>query len=182
MKPPEPRLRLRALEPDDLEVLYAIENDTTLWRLSNTTVPYSKECLRQFILTTTADIFADKQLHLVVETAPAATEPAAAPAIVGIVSLVNFDPRNSRAEVAIVILEKYRHRGYATHILSHLIDYTERFLHIHSLYAVIPADNSASRQLFHHVGFTESATLDHWLATDNGYAPAVVAQKVMQTK
>ena len=34
-------IRLRALEPDDVQVLYKWENDTEVWKVSNTIVPFS---------------------------------------------------------------------------------------------------------------------------------------------
>ena len=42
-------LRLRPLEPEDLDWLYSIENDTALWDTSNTDIPYSRYALRQYI-------------------------------------------------------------------------------------------------------------------------------------
>ena len=38
-------IRLRALEPDDVQVLYKWENDTEVWKVSNTIVPFSKYML-----------------------------------------------------------------------------------------------------------------------------------------
>ena len=35
-------LKLRAPEPEDLELMYAMENDTTLWSAGNATLPYSR--------------------------------------------------------------------------------------------------------------------------------------------
>ena len=40
------RVRLRAMEPEDLEVMYAMENDSQTWDVTNFTVPYSR-----FVLT-----------------------------------------------------------------------------------------------------------------------------------
>ncbi len=179
----KPTIRLRAVEPDDIDLLFDVENDTSLWHLGNTNVPYSKEWLRNYILSTTSDIFTDKQLHLVAELVASEDElkigASQKPTIVGIVDLLDFNPRNSRAEVGIVILEGYRQHGYATSILEQIISYTRHFLHIHQLYAVIPEDNHASRQLFRHVGFMEIATLADWLITENGWKPAVVVQKML---
>jgi diamine N-acetyltransferase len=33
---------IRALEPNDLEFIYAIENEQTMWEVSNTNTPYSR--------------------------------------------------------------------------------------------------------------------------------------------
>ena len=42
-------LYLRALERSDLDFLYALENDVTVWRISNTVAPFSKEVLEQYL-------------------------------------------------------------------------------------------------------------------------------------
>ena len=34
-----PKIRLRALEPEDLDLLYRIENDVTLWNVGSSNVP-----------------------------------------------------------------------------------------------------------------------------------------------
>ena len=39
------RIRLRALEPEDLDELYQIENDRRLWDVGLTNVPYSRFAL-----------------------------------------------------------------------------------------------------------------------------------------
>ena len=40
---------LRALEPEDLEFIYRIENDENIWEVSNTQTPYSKFLIRQYL-------------------------------------------------------------------------------------------------------------------------------------
>ena len=42
-------IKLRAMEPEDIEILYRWENDTDIWKVSNTIAPFSKYVLRQFI-------------------------------------------------------------------------------------------------------------------------------------
>ena len=39
------RVRLRAMEPEDLEIMYAMENDPQTWDVTNFSVPYSKYVL-----------------------------------------------------------------------------------------------------------------------------------------
>ena len=43
------KVRLRALEPEDLDFLYTTENDTNFWKVSNTQVPFSRFLLKQYI-------------------------------------------------------------------------------------------------------------------------------------
>jgi len=38
-------INLRALEPSDLDVLYNWENDTSIWKVSQTIAPFSKNIL-----------------------------------------------------------------------------------------------------------------------------------------
>ena len=40
-----PAIRLRAIEPEDLDLLYQIENDSSLWDVGTTNVPYSRYTL-----------------------------------------------------------------------------------------------------------------------------------------
>lgn len=54
-------ISLRAMEPDDLDLLYKVENDQELWEVGATNVPYSKALLRDFIMNATGDIYTDKQ-------------------------------------------------------------------------------------------------------------------------
>ena len=87
---------LRALELSDLDFLYKLENDESLWEVSNTTTPYSKYILKLYLENSHRDIYDVKQLRLVIcknddETA------------VGFIDLFDFDPKHSRVGVGIVI-------------------------------------------------------------------------------
>ena len=98
-----PTVKLRALEPEDLEMLYTIENNQSEWNVGATNVPYSRYVLRDYIANTASDIYADRQLRLMVDNGRGET--------VGIADLVSFDPRHGRAEIGIVILDRYRRSG-----------------------------------------------------------------------
>ena len=53
---------LRALEPEDVELLYGWENDSDLWQVSNTLAPFSKYVLTQFIESQMQDIYQTRQM------------------------------------------------------------------------------------------------------------------------
>ena len=89
-------IRLRAIEPEDLDILYEIENDRELWDVGATNVPYSRYSLHNYIATQTSDIYADRQLRLMIENEEGQT--------VGIADLMNFDPRHRRAVLRCVAL------------------------------------------------------------------------------
>ena len=122
---------LRAMEPEDLELLYRIENDTTLWNVGATNVPYSRYALHDFIANSSSDIYRDRQVRLMIENAEHET--------IGIVDVVNFDPQHIRAEIGIVILGAYRNKGYGIRTLSQIEDYARNVLHLHQIYAIIGA-------------------------------------------
>ena len=88
-----PTIQLRAPELADLDFMFHVENDTRLWLVSACKVPYSRYQLQQYIETNTHDLYADKQLRLMIEHR-------ASGAVVGMVDLFDFSPANHRAEVA----------------------------------------------------------------------------------
>ena len=166
-------IRLRAMEPEDLELLYGIENDSTIWNSGSTNVPYSRYVLHNYIATSSSDIYADKQLRLIIETADHRP--------VGIADLVNFDPRHMRAEIGIVIIPAYRRNGYATYALRKLVSYATAILHLHQLYAVVAKGNTPCRSLFAKLQFDETACLPQWLSTGHGYEDAIVFSRILTT-
>ena len=164
------KIRLRAIEPEDLELLYKIENDVRLWNVGATNVPYSRYTLHDYIANSADDIYADKQLRMIVEDMEGKT--------VGIVDLMNFSPQHLRAETGIVILDAERRKGYATEALNALCDYAGRVLHLHQLFAFVDCKNEASVNLFLHSGYNESARIKDWLYDGREYRDAVMMQLV----
>lgn len=98
----EPNIRLRALELEDLDFLYQIENDDRLWELGVSNVPYSRRVLLDYITSASADIYVDNQVRLIVENEQNEQ--------VGILDLTDFDPRHHRAELGIVIKKEFQGR------------------------------------------------------------------------
>ena len=165
------RIILRAPEPEDLEIMYKMENLPEMWAVSNVTVPYSRYTLKRYIENCRNDIYNDGELRLMIQL----TENQKT---VGTVDLIDFTPLHERAEVGIAILEDYRKQGIAREALVLLRDYAFKQLHIHLLYAYIAADNSASLHLFKTCGFTESSVLKDWLRSENGYKDVYLLQNI----
>lgn len=154
-------MKLRALEPKDVDLLLAIENDETLWHVGDTNVPYSRYSLTNYIHTCQNDIHLDLQLRLVVEEQDKT---------IGLVDLFNFSPQHRRAEIGIGLLQKYRHKGLGHRALDMMLDYVQRHLPISTLYAIVRDDNQHAASLFASAGFTLSAILPKWLRTPQGAA------------
>ena len=164
----QPQVVLRALEPEDLDLLYQIENDRELWHVGTTNVPYSRYALHDYLAQATGDIYTDKQVRLVIQDAEGTT--------VGLVDLQDFAPRHLRAEVGIVIRRQWRHQGYGLAALTALQQYARDVLHLHQLYAYVDGDNEASCQLFASAGFQRQVVLQDWLRTPDGYRDACLLQ------
>lgn len=165
------KVRLRALEPEDIELLYEWENNTKVWEVSNTFEPISKYILAKYIKESQRDIYESRQLRMVIETRDGT--------VVGAVDLFDFDPFHFRAGVGILIHdEKDRKLGYATDALILLSDYAVNYLRLHQLYANITEDNLASIHLFTKVGFELCGTKKDWRRSNNGWKNELMFQKI----
>ena len=161
------RIRLRALEPEDLEWLYRVENDETIWKWGNTNVPYSRYALKKYIAESRHDIYADGQLRLAAVMSDGR--------VVGCADLVNFSPRHLRAEVGILVFPEHWGKGYGAALLQLLVEYSRTQLYLHQLYAVVSARNIRACRTFEKADFGLSAVLPDWLREGRGeYVPAKV--------
>ena len=165
-------ISLRAPEPEDLELMYVMENDTTLWSIGNATLPYSRYTLREYLEQSRQDLFAEHQARFVIELQNGEAA--------GMIDLADFDPLNSRAEVCIGLLGKHRGKGIATRALTLLSEYALKKLHINQLFAFIPEWNEESLRLFEKNGFKKSALLEQWQRTENGFNNVFLVQRLAE--
>ena len=128
---------LRALEPEDLEFIYAIENDEDIWEVSNTQTPYSKFLIRQYLENAHQDIYEAKQLRLAICTNTSDKA-------IGLIDLFEFDPKNNRAGIGIVIQNvEDRSKGYGKEALGLVIDFSFTQLQLRQLFLWIGNDAAA---------------------------------------
>ena len=166
------KIRFRALEPDDIDLLFEWENDTKIWEVSNTLEPFSKYILAKYIKESQRDIYESKEARMIIETHDGKA--------VGAIDLFDFDPFHFRAGVGILIHDvKDRKLGYATDALQLLCDYAANYLRLHQLYANITADNLASIQLFKNAGFELTSTKKDWRRTADGWKNELMFQKIL---
>ena len=170
MNKTNPSVHLRAIEPEDLDLLYRIENDVKLWNVGITNVPYSRYTLHDYVANASNDIFMDRQVRMMVENDRHE--------VVGIIDLVSFDPGNCRAEVGLIILDAFRRQGYGSRTLEAVAEYALSVVHLHQLYAYVDATNEASLRLFQKMGYDTSATIKDWLYDGKKYRDAVLVQYV----
>ena len=165
-----PEVRLRAPEPEDLEVMLAFENDESIWEQSSATGPYSRYQLKRFLSESQNDLFVDRQLRLML-TLPDGH-------VAGIVDLSSFDPRHNRAEIGIVIRKEFRRKGIGKKALAMLEQHSFRLLGIHQLYALVREDNAPSIALFRSCGYEKGGCLKAWYRSGIGYKDVLVFQKL----
>lgn len=163
---------LRALEAEDLDFLYLMENDAALWTVSDTVTPISRYTLRQYLDNAAADWQEVRQLRLVV----CATDDQRA---VGTVDLFDYQARHQRAGIGIALLPTEQGRGYAQAALQLVITYARTTLHLHQLYCTIATDNVRSIYLFEKAGFTVVGLRKQWLRKADGWQDVLEYQCIV---
>jgi len=160
---------LRALEPEDVNLLYKWENDVNVWTISNTLKPFSKYTLKQFINASTSDIYESRQWRLMIDSNDSRET-------VGIVDIFEFDPLHGRAGIGILIQEKFRQRGFAEETLEILKHYLFERLNLNQIYCNVMAGNDASMALFQKVGFEIAGLKKEWVYTKDGWKDEYLLQ------
>ena len=165
-------IKLRAVEPEDLELLYKWENDISNWTISNTITPFSKYTLRRYVENSHKSIYETGQLRLMIDYIPDNLS-------VGSIDIFDFDPYHLRAGIGIMIAnEKYRRKGLASMSLKCIIDYCFKTLQIHQLYCNVLSDNHESIQLFVKLGFVHAGIKKEWVKTPEGFIDEYIFQLI----
>jgi len=137
-------IKLRTLKDTDLDFLFSLENDKSLWAVSGTTEPFSLVQLANYISHAKQDIAIAEQFRFVIDWQGKA---------IGCIDLYEYNFKKQKAGVGIVILKEYRRKGFAKQSLTLLIKYAWEKLHLKQLHTGIFSDNKASLALFQSVGF-----------------------------
>jgi diamine N-acetyltransferase len=155
-------IKLRAPEPEDLDLLYETENNPDFWEYGDTITPISKHDLKIYIENASKDIFTVKQLKFVIEIRPEKIP-------VGFIDLFDFEPVHLRAAAGIIIFEPYRRKNYALNALETLQIYVFSTLKLNQLYCHISEDNRNSIKLFEKAGFIKTGNKLNWINSENGF-------------
>ena len=163
---------LRPLEPEDLETLYAWENDINVWSATNTLVPYSRYALKQYLENSHKNIFETGQLRLMIED-KTTHQP------IGTVDVFDFDPMNARAALGILIYaENYRRQGLASAAMSLTVDYCFNILQLHQVYCNVDENNTGSIKMLLNLCFEQTGIKKQWVKTNNGWQNEILFQKI----
>jgi len=162
---------LRALEPLDLDFLYELENNPEIWEISGTITPYSKQVLRIYLENAHRDIYDVKQLRLCICENSAK--------LIGLIDLFDFDPKNQRAGLGIVVLQdEERNKGVGSEAIRLLCQYAFETLNLHQLYANVSCDNEISIHLFEKMGFERVGVKKDWIFSLGAYKNEILFQKI----
>jgi len=165
-------LSLRPLEPTDLDTLYRWENDTSLWMVSDTVAPYSREALWSYLQAYTADIYSQRQLRLMITLTQDGTA-------VGTIDFINFDPLNNRAELGLFISREMRGKGLGRQALDLLTTYARDHIGMRQLYVFIALDNEVCLKLFEDYGYSRAGILQSWVKRGNRYRDVAILQMLL---
>jgi len=162
---------LRALEPQDLDFLYELENNPAVWEISGTTKPYARYVLKKYLDNAHLDIYEAKQLRLCICT----TEDN----VIGFVDLFDFDPKHRRAGLGIVILNvENRNSGLGAEAIQLVCNYGFTVLNLKQLYANVLEDNIASLKLFEKLDFKRSGVRKDWILSGGDFKNEILLQKI----
>jgi len=137
-------IKLRTLEDTDLDFLFSLENDKSLWAVSGTTEPFSLADLANYISHAKQDIAIAEQFRFVIDWQGKA---------IGCIDLYEYNFKKQNAGVGVVILKEFRRKGFAKLSLTLLIKYAWEKLDLKQLHTGIFSNNKASMALFQSVGF-----------------------------
>jgi diamine N-acetyltransferase len=165
-------IKLRALEPEDLELLYEWENDDIYWSISNTVAPFSRFTIKRYIENSHKNLFETGQQRFMIDHLDDKIT-------IGTIDVFEFDPFHKRAGIGILIANKsYRRKGYASMSLTCLQNYCFKTLQMHQIYCNILANNIGSINLFKKHGFVEIGTKKEWVLAENGYVDVIMLQLI----
>lgn len=162
---------LRALEPKDLQFLYELENNPDIWEISGTTTPYSRNVLGKYLDNAHRDIYDIKQLRLCICSHDHQ--------VLGLIDLFDFDPKNHRAGVGIIVShDENRNRGIGTEAIALVCEYAFSTLQMRQVYANILEENTHSIHVFQKLGFELVGSKKDWIYTNGTYKNELLYQKI----
>jgi len=165
-------IKLRALEPSDVQLLFEWENDLSIWHLSNTIAPFSKFDLEQYILNSDKDIYSSKQMRLMIDKKISNSKFQT----IGNIDIFDFDPLNKRAGIGILIIEKERNKGLASEALDLLLKYGFETLNLHQFFCNISKENEVSIKLFKKKNFQIIGIKKDWNYRNGKYSDEYLLQ------
>lgn len=165
------KIQLRALEPEDVDLLFLWENDPENWRVSETKAPFSRHVLSEYAKST-QDIFTYRQIRFMI---------LAKDQVVGTIDLFDYDPVNRAAGVGILIQEEdQKGKGYATDALQLINAYGKDILNLKNIFASMHESNKASIHLFEKCGYELVGKKKKNLFSQGNWEDELIYQRILE--
>ena len=164
-------ITLRALEPSDIDFLFDIENDISLWKYSNRSTPYSRHLLLDYIKNSSKDIFESRQIKFAISDSKSIP--------LGFIDLYDFEPMHRRAAIGLVVDYSNRSLGIGSISLDLIELYAKNQLFLNQLYANIASENKHSIDLFKKHKFIQTGKKTQWNFYDGNYHDEYIFQKII---
>ena len=169
-------VKLRPLEPTDLNFLRQVENNPEFWTISQTVQPFSDYTLAQYIEQAHQDIYEAKQQRWVICDAVEGR-------CIGFIDLFDFDARNSRVGLGIVIAaQQDRGKQYGNDALNLMIHYVFHHLSLRQIFVNILVENTPSIGLFSKFGFELAGVKKDWIKEGNQFKNEAMYQLIQPQK
>lgn len=147
-------IHLRALEPEDLSLLIAWENNPAFWTAAQQKIPYSEYLIKEYLKQAGQSPYESGQLRLVICKGEQS---------IGLIDCFDFDAHHQRAGIGILIAKSEESgKGYAQTALKIFAKYLFDNFNLIQLYAGIAAGNEASIRLFQNCGFVQYGLRKDW--------------------
>jgi len=147
-------ISLRALEPEDLSLLLAWENNPEFWTSSQQRAPYSEYLMKQYLLEVGKSPYEVGQLRMMICYKNQS---------IGLADFFDFDVDHRRGALGILIgAETNRGKGLAESALNLFIDYLFTAFDLQQLHVSIADGNVASLRLFEKCGFEKCGLRKQW--------------------
>jgi diamine N-acetyltransferase len=165
------KIDIRELELDDANFILEIENNRNIWKVSHTLEEFSKKEIEIFIARNIVDGLSNSQKRWIIVKDNEKC---------GCIDLFDFDKKNKRAGIGIVIHEDFQSQGIGSKALKNFIIYCKNKLKLHQLYCTILSDNYSSIRLFKKNNFEETGRRLDWTYYNNEYYDEIFYQLIFK--
>ena len=162
------KIRIRELELSDIDFILEIENNKDIWIVSHTNTPYTRKEIEAFITKNTIDGLISGQKRWIITNNKKAC---------GCIDLFDYDEKNSRAGIGIVIHNDSQNKGIATIALNQFLKICKSKLKLNQIYCSIMLDNKNSIKLFTKQGFIETGIRKEWTKYNEKWYDEIFYQK-----
>ena len=161
--------RLRQAEKSDIQAIFQWENDVVNWFVSDTLAPYTLADIEEFILDRN-DIFMSGQMRMIIEDE--SINP------IGCIDFFDFNPKNRRVGIGILIDEKHRGKGFGKKAVKLATIFALESLDVKGVYAEVAESNIGSQRIFEGCGYEKSGIKLSWLWDGDAYQNQIFYQRI----